>query len=169
MSAKEALDRLVAHTLAVSSQEVFAALKNYFSMRYRANEHAPRFCIKLLNKQEGGDVIYTFARDQGAPFKGEINFETACEKNTGFQDVSQSRSPYFCNDITAQKGAYKNPRLNPDRVRSYRSSVKMSVKRYFAKNPIADVEWINCWIDGDDKKSPPASSSKQIQFRLSLY
>ncbi len=104
------------------------------------------------------DVIYTFARDQGAPFKGEISFETACEENSGFQEVSQSGSPYFCNDIPAQKGAYKNPRLYADRLRSYSESNLRALRKYFSKNAMPDEEWINCWKDVDDKKRPPATS-----------
>lgn len=158
MAAKEALDRLVEHTLAVIAQEVFIALKDYFSTRCRSNFHTPRFCIKLLRRLPQGDVVFTYARDQGSPSKSEISFETACEKNTGFQDVSQSGNPYCCNDIAGQNGAYKNPRLNKDRLRSYSTSLVLWIKRIFTSNPIADEKWIDCWELGEKGERPPVSS-----------
>jgi hypothetical protein len=156
--AKVALDRLVDYELAVIAQEVFAALKEHFSTRYSANLYGPRFCIKLIRRLHQSSVVYTYARDQGSSSKSEISFETVREKNTGFQEVSQSGNAYCCNDIVGQNGAYKNPRLNHDRLRSYSSSLWWWIKKKFVQTPSADEKWIDCWELGDNGERPPASS-----------
>lgn len=120
----------------ISTKNFNEYIVQYFQLA-KGSKIPPRVCIKAARGHNMLD-LYRLDRAYGVP-------EHPISENTGFEYVHKVGKYYVCNDIptTAKKGLYVNPRLDDQRVRSYRLPSWLG-KRWPFKSEI-DGRWCNCW------------------------
>jgi hypothetical protein len=123
----------------------FKYIEEYFNLR---GSNLPRICIKgNWSNEHDQKVIVDVIRNINSDYQPS---PSTVESNTGFQKVCSSGHWELINNIPldAWRGAYKNPRLNIEKLR------KVLFEQTLTSDSIVNRDvWRSCWNDSDQSES----------------
>lgn len=117
----------------------FEIIQKYFA--HRAAEYGkktPRICLKGFDEKRR---VMDLAREKGVAHSDPVS----SSKNSGFDHVVKTGTPFLANDLVTDIVKYRNPRLIRDNI--LRLDKRLKDKN--SPHAIDTQDWIECWVNGD--------------------